>query len=65
MTTDSERFYHSILDLFDEVDEKEEVNDLLTWWNRYAYTPAFRSLRLMPHFKSNISQLFVSATSYL
>ena len=36
MTTDSERFYHSILDLFDDVDEKLEVNDLLTWWNRFV-----------------------------
>ena len=34
--TDSERFYNSILDLFDDVDEQEEVNDLLVWWNRYT-----------------------------
>jgi hypothetical protein len=32
--TDSERFYNSVLDLFEDVDEREEVNDLLTWWNR-------------------------------
>jgi hypothetical protein len=36
--TDSERFYTSILDLFDDVEEAEEVNDLLTWWNRCAFT---------------------------
>ena len=34
--TDSERFYNSILDLFKDVEENEEVNDLLLWWNRYA-----------------------------
>jgi len=34
--TDSERFYNSILDLFEDVEENEEVNDLLLWWNRYA-----------------------------
>jgi hypothetical protein len=34
--TDSERFYASILDLFEDVEEAEEVNDLLTWWNRYG-----------------------------
>lgn len=32
--TDSERFYNSILNFFDDVDEKEEVDELLTWWNR-------------------------------
>ena len=33
MATDSERFYNSILDLFEDIEEWEEVNDLLTWWN--------------------------------
>lgn len=32
--TDSERFYNSMLDLFEDVEEKEEVNDLLTWCRR-------------------------------
>jgi hypothetical protein len=30
---DFEKFYNTILDLLDDVDEREEVNDLLTWWN--------------------------------
>ena len=34
--TDSERFYNTVLDLFDLTDEREEINDLLTWWNRYV-----------------------------
>lgn len=34
LVTDSERFYNSILDLFCDSEEKEEVDDLLTWWNR-------------------------------
>ncbi|KAG2343810.1 hypothetical protein BDR05DRAFT_864371, partial [Suillus weaverae] len=33
MTTDSETFYHSLLDLFEDPDESMEVNELLTWWN--------------------------------
>lgn len=37
-TTDSETFYSSIVDLFDDPDEQEEVKELLTWWNRYALT---------------------------
>jgi hypothetical protein len=32
--TDSETFYSSILDLFDDPEEKEEVAGLLAWWNR-------------------------------
>ena len=31
--TDSERFYNSVLDLFDDIDEQEEVKDLVAWWN--------------------------------
>lgn len=34
LVTDSERFYSSIMDLLDDVDEKDEVDQLLTWWNR-------------------------------
>jgi len=33
MTTDSERFYESILDFLDDPEEKEEVDDLINWWN--------------------------------
>ena len=29
--TDSERFYNSVLDLLDDIEEQEQVNDLLTW----------------------------------
>ncbi|KAG1899229.1 uncharacterized protein F5891DRAFT_1129161 [Suillus fuscotomentosus] len=32
--TDSENFYHSILDLLEDPDESEEVNDLMVWWTR-------------------------------
>lgn len=32
--TDSERFYESVLELFDDPEEIEEVNELLAWWNR-------------------------------
>ena len=34
--TDSERFYTSVLDLFEDPEENVEVNDLLLWWNRWA-----------------------------
>jgi len=32
--TDSERFYNSILDVFKDPDEKQEVDNLVVWWNR-------------------------------
>ncbi|KAG2092132.1 uncharacterized protein F5147DRAFT_657752 [Suillus discolor] len=32
--TDSETFYHSLLDLLEDPDERGEVTDLLVWWNR-------------------------------
>lgn len=33
-TTDSERFYNTVLELFELTEEKEEIDNLLTWWNR-------------------------------
>jgi hypothetical protein len=35
--TDSETFYNSVLDLFEDVEERKEVNDLQIWWNRCVY----------------------------
>ena len=60
--TDSERFYNSVLDFLEEPDEKEEVDELLTWWNRCAIiTPLDR------HFASHIlrchRQIFPSYSS--
>ena len=34
VTTDSERFYNSVLNLFEDIEEREEVADLIVWWNR-------------------------------
>ncbi|KAG0707424.1 hypothetical protein DFH29DRAFT_994866 [Suillus ampliporus] len=36
-TTDSETFYHSLLDLFEDPDECQEVDDLLTWWYHQVF----------------------------
>ena len=35
LATDSERFYNSVLLLFDDAEEQDEVDELLVWWNRY------------------------------
>jgi hypothetical protein len=37
MATDSERFYNSILNIFKNVEEAKEVNELLIWWNEYEH----------------------------
>ena len=34
--TDSEKFYNSVVELFDDPEELEEINELLAWWNRYV-----------------------------
>ncbi|KAG1741378.1 hypothetical protein EDD22DRAFT_982206 [Suillus occidentalis] len=34
--TDSENFYHSILDLLEDPDEIGEVTDLMTWWTQFV-----------------------------
>lgn len=36
LVIDSKRFYNSILELLLDPDEKEEVHQLLIWWNRYG-----------------------------
>ncbi|KAG1763227.1 hypothetical protein EDD22DRAFT_952475 [Suillus occidentalis] len=36
-TTDSETFYHSLLDVLEDPDESKEVDELLTWWNRQVF----------------------------
>jgi hypothetical protein len=32
-STDSERFYESVLDFLDHPEEKDDIRDLLNWWN--------------------------------
>lgn len=32
--TDSERFYHSVLDLLEDPAEEKEVVNLLAWWDK-------------------------------
>ncbi|KAG2743180.1 hypothetical protein P692DRAFT_20878814 [Suillus brevipes Sb2] len=43
--TDSENFYHSILDLLEDPDEIEEVADLMTWWTRRIFPNSSSSQR--------------------
>jgi len=36
---ESEKFYNTVLNLFEDVEEQQEVNNLLLWWNRYMLCP--------------------------
>ncbi|KAG2138133.1 hypothetical protein BD769DRAFT_1626615 [Suillus cothurnatus] len=36
-STDSETFYHSLLDLLEDPGEFKEVDELLTWWNHQIF----------------------------
>lgn len=61
--TDSERFYNSILDFLEEPEEKQEVEELLVWWNRCA-TYSFYLLYLTFDLQTNFPELFIGkATS--
>ena len=35
--TDSEHFYNSILKLLEDPEERDEVNQLMMWWNQYIW----------------------------
>jgi hypothetical protein len=56
--TDSERFYQSILELFDDIDEQEELRDLLVWWNRYAF--AFHRFGSLIDFSGQTDKYFLA-----
>jgi hypothetical protein len=46
--TDSETFYTSLLELFEDPEEQDETKDLLSWWNRQVF-PSFSNVtRLAP-----------------
>ncbi|KAG1841724.1 hypothetical protein C8R48DRAFT_619982 [Suillus tomentosus] len=45
--TDSENFYHSILDLLEDPDEIEEVVDLMMWWTRRVFPNSSSSQRII------------------
>lgn len=34
IATNSECFYMSVLEYFNDIDEQAKVNDLLVWWNQ-------------------------------
>lgn len=47
LITDSERFYNTIIELLYDAEEKKEVDELLSWWNRQIF-PTSSSARSVP-----------------
>ncbi|KAG1844356.1 hypothetical protein F4604DRAFT_1689115 [Suillus subluteus] len=45
--TNSETFYHSLLDLLEDPDEQGEVTDLLVWWNRQIFPTSSAAKRTL------------------
>ncbi|KZP06421.1 hypothetical protein FIBSPDRAFT_966463 [Athelia psychrophila] len=43
--TDSERFYHSILELLNDPEEAKEVGELLSWWDGQVFASFAKPLR--------------------
>jgi hypothetical protein len=59
-STDSQRFYESVLEFLDDPEEAGEVDALLQWWNWYVIT-AFSPQRFLIHsFDSQIFPSFVT-----
>lgn len=46
--TDSETFYTSVLELFEDPEEQDEVKDLTAWWNRQIFPSFSNVVRVLP-----------------
>ena len=53
---DSERFYNSILELLEDLDEKDEVEQLMGWWNRCVVI--YILIMKLTSFQTNISFIY-------
>ncbi|KAI0055392.1 hypothetical protein BV25DRAFT_1921867 [Artomyces pyxidatus] len=53
---DSERFYNSVFELFEDIDERQEVDSLITWWNRQIF-PSFTSAQIVPTEDSALAKI--------
>lgn len=54
--TDSESFYTSVLEVFEDPEEQDEVRDLMQWWNRQIF-PSFSNVRRLVPTNSALSRI--------
>ncbi|KAG2058250.1 hypothetical protein BDR06DRAFT_980506 [Suillus hirtellus] len=65
-TTDSETFYHSLLDLLEDPEECKEVDQLLMWWNQQVFPTSSAAKQLVSALlKIRQKHLTVNRTSNL
>ncbi|KAF9242147.1 hypothetical protein BU15DRAFT_44292 [Melanogaster broomeanus] len=64
LVTDSERFYDSILELLDDPQEKGEVDQLLTWWNRQVF-PLYSDIERFPSKNSALARIRQKRMQYM
>ncbi|KAN0091493.1 hypothetical protein V8E55_005059 [Tylopilus felleus] len=56
LVTDSKRFYNSILELLDDPQEKEEVDQLMIWWNHQVF-PLYTEIEHLPSKDSALARI--------
>ncbi|KIJ09966.1 hypothetical protein PAXINDRAFT_86706, partial [Paxillus involutus ATCC 200175] len=56
LVTDSERFYCSIVELLEDPEEKDEVDQLLMWWNRQIFL-LYSDLECLPSKDSVLARI--------
>ncbi|KIM58645.1 hypothetical protein SCLCIDRAFT_27915 [Scleroderma citrinum Foug A] len=54
--TDLEQFYNLLLELFKDPDEKQEVDELLVWWNRQIF-PTYSTAQHTPMRNSALARI--------
>ncbi|KIJ59551.1 hypothetical protein HYDPIDRAFT_100521 [Hydnomerulius pinastri MD-312] len=63
LVTDLERFYNSILELLEDPDEAEEVDQLMTWWNRQIF-PLYTECERLPSKNSVLARIQQKQAEY-
>ncbi|KAI5999900.1 hypothetical protein EDD15DRAFT_2193413 [Pisolithus albus] len=63
LITDSERFYSSIMELLDDPDESDEVDQLITWWNRQIF-PLYTASERLPSKNSALARIRQKRAEY-
>ncbi|KAF8833840.1 hypothetical protein BDN67DRAFT_992770 [Paxillus ammoniavirescens] len=63
LITDSEHFHCSIVELLEDPEEKDEVDQLLMWWNRQIF-PLYLDLERLPSKDSVLARICQKHTEY-
>ncbi|KAI6013797.1 hypothetical protein BKA83DRAFT_4499837 [Pisolithus microcarpus] len=63
LITDSEQFYSSIMELLDDPDKSNEVDQLITWWNRQIF-PLYTTMEQLPSKNSALVRICQKRAAY-